>query len=343
MRISVVIPVYNVEDYLRECIESVIMQSYQNKEIILVNDGSTDNSQQICEEYQKKYSYIKVINKANQGLSHTRNVGIKNATGDYILFLDSDDYWAIDFMSDLKELVESDEEIDYIFFRHKTYKQNTNYYEEQYLNVDRSKIKNRKGIDVLTYLLDLHKDFQWYAWKGLIRKEFLIKNNLFFEVGRNYEDALWAPNVFLKAQTVDYYDEAVYVYRLERDGQITSNVSIKNLQDSIYIAKYWFERLENETIDPKTKQIILENIVSERYYYAIWFSGFLKKEKKEKIIQELKENNNLLSYHNSLVTKSTYYLSRILGFKITTSLFKIVITLVRNVQRLQVKNKKATN
>ena len=93
MKISIVIPVYNVEKYLRECLDSVIVQSYRNKEVILVNDGSTDNSIEICEEYDMKYPFIKLINKKNGGLSDARNVGILNSTGEYILFLDSDDYW----------------------------------------------------------------------------------------------------------------------------------------------------------------------------------------------------------------------------------------------------------
>ena len=93
MKISVIIPVYNTEKYLKECVESVLAQTYHNLEILLINDGATDSSPQICESYAKQDARIKLIHKENGGLSDTRNTGIKQCSGDYVLFLDSDDYW----------------------------------------------------------------------------------------------------------------------------------------------------------------------------------------------------------------------------------------------------------
>ena len=93
MKISVIIPVYNTEKYLKECVESVLAQTYHNLEILLINDGATDLSPQICESYAKQDARIKLIHKENGGLSDTRNTGIKQCSGDYVLFLDSDDYW----------------------------------------------------------------------------------------------------------------------------------------------------------------------------------------------------------------------------------------------------------
>lgn len=93
MKISVIIPVYNTEKYLKECVESVLAQTYHNLEILLINDGATDSSPQICESYAKQDVRIKLIHKENGGLSDTRNTGIKQCSGDYVLFLDSDDYW----------------------------------------------------------------------------------------------------------------------------------------------------------------------------------------------------------------------------------------------------------
>lgn len=91
--VSVIIPVYNVEKYLAQCIESVLRQNYRWFEILLINDGSTDSSQSICEAFAAKDSRIKVLNKPNEGLSSARNYGLKHAIGEYVIFLDSDDYW----------------------------------------------------------------------------------------------------------------------------------------------------------------------------------------------------------------------------------------------------------
>ena len=91
--ISIIVPVYNVEPFISECINSILIQSYKNFELILVNDGSTDNSPTICEQYASKDKRIKVIHKANGGLSDARNWGLKFSSGEYVVFLDSDDYW----------------------------------------------------------------------------------------------------------------------------------------------------------------------------------------------------------------------------------------------------------
>ena len=95
-KISIIVPVYNAQKYLKKCIDSIINQTYKNIEILLINDGSKDKSLKICKEYEKKDSRIIVIDKQNKGVSNTRNVGIKKSTGDYIVFIDSDDCFELD-------------------------------------------------------------------------------------------------------------------------------------------------------------------------------------------------------------------------------------------------------
>ena len=104
-KISIIIPVYNVENYLRQCIESILEQEYEEKEIILVDDGSTDNSGSICDEYADKYENVLVIHKENGGLSDARNVGLAKAAGEYVLFVDSDDFVEENSLSPIVEIV----------------------------------------------------------------------------------------------------------------------------------------------------------------------------------------------------------------------------------------------
>ena len=108
-KISIIIPVYNVEKYLSRCLESVINQSYKNIEIIIVNDGSTDNSFDICNKYKKKDKRVILIDQNNQGLSGARNTGLKHATGEYICFIDSDDYVEKDYVEYLYKLIVKDD------------------------------------------------------------------------------------------------------------------------------------------------------------------------------------------------------------------------------------------
>ena len=104
MKVSIVVPVYNVEKYLDRCIKSILNQKYQDMEIILINDGSTDNSLAICEKYREQDSRIIIINKANQGLSAARNDGVAAASGEYIMFIDSDDYIDDSLVSEAEKL-----------------------------------------------------------------------------------------------------------------------------------------------------------------------------------------------------------------------------------------------
>jgi glycosyltransferase involved in cell wall biosynthesis len=120
--ISIIVPVYNVEPFISECINSILIQSYKNFELILVNDGSTDNSPTICEQYASKDKRIKVIHKANGGLSDARNWGLKFSSGEYVVFLDSDDYWNdCDALFSLYSLLNKYSEVDVVLHLKKTY------------------------------------------------------------------------------------------------------------------------------------------------------------------------------------------------------------------------------
>lgn len=117
MKFSVLIPVYNTEKYLEECLQSVLNQTYQDFEIVLVDDGSTDKSGEICDTYSRKYnSFVKVIHQANQGLICARRIAIEHATGDFCVFLDSDDYYKNELLEKLYELLHKDKEIDIFIF-----------------------------------------------------------------------------------------------------------------------------------------------------------------------------------------------------------------------------------
>lgn len=122
--ISIIVPVYNVESFISECINSVLIQSYKNFELILVNDGSTDNSPAICEQYASKDKRIKVIHKANGGLSDARNWGLKSSSGEYVVFLDSDDYWNDgNALFSLYSLLNKYSNVDVVFFRRFTFEE----------------------------------------------------------------------------------------------------------------------------------------------------------------------------------------------------------------------------
>lgn len=328
--ISIIIPIYNIKDYLEICIESILNQIHDNFEILLVNDGSTDGSELICKKYEQEYDEIYVINKLNGGLSDARNTGLLNAKGKYILFLDGDDFLQENILVDLTKFTLSKDNPDIVIYDYAKFFQSKNEYNSVDRNIISEIIGKKNGVNVLKYLLKNEKSFNWFAWQCLYKKDMLMQNNLFFEKGRLYEDVLWLPNVLCKAQSVEYFNKTVYIYRLEREGQITSTVTQKSLIDNVYIPVHWATKLDQFEIEKELKELLMNNFTI-RYYYSIWFSGFIEYHERKAVVELLKKNKHLLKYSNGAITKITGILVETIGFNNTSSLFKSVIKLKRRI------------
>lgn len=236
MTISVIIPVYNVYDYLERCVYSVIDQTYSDLEIILINDGSTDKSGKLCEELKEKDSRIVVIHKDNEGLSATRNLGMKVATGDYIAFLDSDDFIMKDSFERLMSYSEQGE-TDVIIGGVLEYYSQDNI---RKLISRRNKNpigKSIRGEDFLKTHLK-NKTYTPVVYQGVYKKELIDQSQIYFETGRVHEDELWFPQIMLNADKVIDTNEYFYMYAY-REESITNTPdqteNILDLHDNIYI------------------------------------------------------------------------------------------------------------
>lgn len=215
--ISIIIPIYNVELYLRKCIESVINQSYSNLEIILVNDGSPDRCGEICNEYAERDSRIKVIHKENGGLSDARNSGINIAKGKYIGFVDSDDYIHKDMYKVLYELIKNTDSKIAICDRYLAF-------EDGSIKYENSRIKNSEIVmDSEEALLKLnsYSSFDMAAWNKLYDRE--LFNDIKFPVGLLCEDYYVIYRLFHLAKKIVYKSEPLYYY-LQRQGSISGNI-----------------------------------------------------------------------------------------------------------------------
>ena len=210
-KFSILIPVYNVEKYLRQCIDSVLMQNYLNIEIVLVDDGSTDNSGKICDEYAAKDSRIKVIHKENEGLLLARRTAIKDATGDYLMFLDSDDYWELGLLDKIKNTIEK-YGCDMVIFRYKAIYENKT--EERVKLFDNNRVF--EGDEKITLYKML---IESTAINNLVTK--VVKKSI-VDVDNDYrsmsdvtyaEDALQSTQLLLNAKKIVYIDDAMYCYR----------------------------------------------------------------------------------------------------------------------------------
>lgn len=229
--ISVIIPIYNVEKYLRQCLESVINQNYKEYEVILVNDGSTDSSKNIAIEFCKKYSNIKFIDKANGGLSSARNAGLEVANGEYIVFIDSDDYIRSDYLEKLYQSISQNDSDISICNLVKVYEKKG---EEEEGNLDVNCIKCYSNVDVLKMIFE-GKIF-CYAWDKIYKKSLFIENNIRYPEGRLYEDIFTTIRLISYSRKIKFVNEPLYFYRI-RKGNITSIKSDKAIKDYNYAIK----------------------------------------------------------------------------------------------------------
>lgn len=274
-KFSIVVPVYNTSKVLKRCLDSILSQSYDNFELIIVNDGSTDNSLDIIKEYKDKR--IIIIDQKNGGLSDARNSGVKKASGDYLLFIDSDDSINKDLLDVLNDKI-TDEDLIRFQIR-KIDKEETNYHEKEFNNLS--------GIEAFKILSTYHfvETAVCYAYK----KDFYLNNNFKFTKGTYHEDFGLLPEVIIKAKNVTSIDYIGYNYYFT-EGSITNdgnyNKVIKRANDMMI----HYDRLINISNDAYYKSFISNSILIK--------SNTLKGNDKKEYLKQIKNKHiidNLLS------------------------------------------------
>lgn len=257
MLFSVIVPVYNVEKYLKKCVDSLLSQNFADMEVILVDDKSTDHSLQIAEAYQG-HPNVKVIAKEkNSGLSDTRNVGLQAAAGQYILFLDSDDYIEDGSMAKIAETIKQANEPGIVYFGYYEEYEGTGRCFKKYGYVSE---KNHlyKAEDFMLYEMQQRK-LCAPVWLGVYKRELILDNNLFFQCGILHEDELWTPQAVLKAGTV-YTSEYAYYHYLRRAGSITKqNDKARNGLDMLHVCRE-LDVLAKNIEDPVLKKYMGNHI-----------------------------------------------------------------------------------
>ena len=230
MKFSVIIPVYNVETYLRECLDSVLNQTFSDWEAICVNDGSTDHSELILEAYAQKDARIHYVSKANGGTSTARNVGLRAAKGEYIVFLDGDDWLELNALQTLADHLKGEE---ILCFSGRRYFEETRQYHPADQLIEK---QYASGMDYYNENALANRDFAFVCVVlRTYQRYFLIENHLFFADDVSYEDNLWVPLTLYKAKAISVISDALYVYRI-RQGSKMQEVSLARKKDLLIVA-----------------------------------------------------------------------------------------------------------
>ena len=291
--ISVIIPVYNVEKYIKRCLESVINQTYKDIEIIIIDDGSTDNSGIICEEYSKRDKRIKVVHTENAGAARARNIGLDMAKGEYISFIDSDDWIMLNFLSTLLYLCKDNDadiaKCETIDVKDENFKINNN----------NTEIKIYNSKEIMNSIYSQPKLFNVAVMNKLYKRK--IFENLRFKEGIINEDEDILCKVIYNAETIVITNQVLYCYFLSENSVTRSKFRVKNL-DILDIFKDRMEFLKNNGYIEIYRQTEAQYLrIIGIFYYNIFKNDWKDKEKYLDDLLQRRNNINNNIKHNKYI------------------------------------------
>ena len=315
IKFSIIVPIYNVEKYLNQCIDSVLGQTYKNFELILVNDGSPDGSPKICDAYEQADKRVKVIHKENGGSSSARNAGIMVASGEYVIFLDSDDYWDdVDALLGINKIIQKTS-ADVVLWGFKYY------YEKQRkfgYSTSFPKISNTLSEVEKLVLFIKCRVYENSACQKVLKLGLLLDNALFFEEGDLGEDAEWSARLAVCAKSFELYESTFYVY-INRSGSITKQRNEKLVIDLIkhFVSCY---KLASEIDDINLRNALM-GFAAIQFSYTLVLAA--KSKNPNSHYKYLKQYSDVLDY--ALTNKDIIInrLRKIIGLRLTMYLLGI--------------------
>ena len=315
--ISIIIPVYNIEKYINQCVNSVLNQSYKKIEIILVDDGSKDKTSIICDDFCNLDDRIQVIHKKNEGSSSARNIGILKSKGEYIIFLDGDDYWDdSEFLNKaINNLKESKASI--INFGFKKLYENTNQIEKSQYVFDRNCIDFRDKKTTLKYLIS-NNLYISSSCNKIIKKDLILKNKIFFRDDLVCEDIEWSARLLIHADVLDVINISPYVYRQRKDSK-THTFDTKNVEDlikSINLCIYY----EKEVTKYNNEYM---GYIAFQYVTLLIIKNFVDKKKLKQYKSQISNLSFLLKYDLNKRVYIFNFINKYFGFNLLNFFIKI--------------------
>lgn len=291
-KVSVIVPVYNVERYIKECLDSLISQSYKNIEIILIDDGSIDNSGQICDVYASKYNNLKVIHKDNEGLGFARNTGLKNASGDFIMFMDSDDYLDSDLIEVLVDEIKSfGADVCKSGFRRITNKKDViseTCYQDEFFD-NKESVKFNFLPRIIGSSPNKKDSFEPSCCASLYRAKIFTENKIRFFSERQFisEDLIFNLDYLLFSYKVRVISKIGYNYRINLNSLTKSY-----RKDRFEKCKYFHQYLKKWLI---SKQFSDSEILRLDRMFFIYLKMCISQEKYNKLTSSYKNVKNICS------------------------------------------------
>ena len=314
-RYSIVIPVYNVEDYISECLKSLITQN-KPMQIILVNDGSTDNSGGICDEFARKYDFIKVIHTGNAGPGKARNIGAREADGDFLMFVDSDDYISKDFFEKF-ETSDSDFGADIIFFEmFKVFENGATVSMAQGLQKD--KLFKKEKRDAYEHI-SLCSKFPASPCGKLINLGFYKASGIKMPEDIISEDVDWSLELILGASSFDFFEDGFYYYR-QRVRSRSSAGHENAVSDALFIIEKWDRKLKNNEY-----REYFYRFLAYQYAMIFPFAGALPPKKRKMYTEKMRKFRYLLNFGKTKKLKAIKWTVKLLGVRLSSRILYMYV------------------
>ena len=315
MKLSFIIPIYNVEKYLPQCVDSILSQTYTDFEVILVDDGSPDNSGKLCDAYAQKDARVRVIHKPNGGLSDARNAGLDAAHGDYVIFVDSDDFWMKnDCLQQIMYVVEQNSECGFIGF-------NCSYYYED----NQSFTKWIAYHENITHPIDKNTAMHALVASGtmpmsaclkVISKKMLQENHLYFKKGLLSEDIPWFIDLLEGCGKCMFVNQYIYAYRQNRVGSITTTGGERSFNSLLLILQQELDKLEERSFSAQAKDDLRSFLAYEVCILLAMISSLPAAIQHEKR-SEVYKYKWLLAYTSNPKVKKAALINKLFGIRVT--------------------------
>lgn len=315
---SIIVPVYKVEPYLQKCVDSVLGQTFRDFELILVDDGSPDGCPQLCDAYAQKDNRVVVIHKKNGGASTARNKGMENARGEYISFLDADDFWLRDTVLEEIHTSLQKNSVDILILKMIRYYQATDSFSTKANTFSESDFSSESYESRLRDLI-VAQAYRANPWNKVFRRALTEEMDLKFTEGVIAEDVDWAARLALAAKSINILPDVVHAYRYDRPGSVTSTLTLRNLVDTKGNIERCIHYLDGLSVTEEFKYAYFSYVA---YRYVIWMaeSAKLKDPAKKTLVREMKHYTWLLDYDGMKRVKMVKKTNKILGYRMTCAL-----------------------
>lgn len=321
MKVSFILPIYNVEKYLSECVESILTQTYSDFEILLVDDGSPDNCPALCDEWARKDNRIKALHKTNGGLSDARNYGLDHAQGDYVIFVDSDDFWVEKgCLERLLNVVDANPECDFIGYNCSYYYSDTKTYTKWVTYGDNLTVPTDKDIAICSLVAS--GTMPMSACLKIIKRKSLLDIGLRFIKGTIAEDIPWFIDLLDGLKKCMFVNQYIYAYRQNVAGSITASGNPKSTSDLFTIVKNEIKKMDSRNISKEAKEALYSFLA---YEFCILLTSDMPKEMK----RELMQYKWLLNYTVNPKVRKAAFVNKLFGIKVTEWVLKFYTNHIR--------------